>query len=412
MRFLFIHKFFPGQFRELIRALSRTRKHEIVAIAQEKGPESETLADHGCELLLYAPPQSRDRQEFQSFGRIAEDFKNGELVAKVLQQLRDQGFVPDVIFGHGGWGETSFVKDVFHNVPFIAYCEHFLRADGADVDFLLSGQVALAQRCLIRSLNCAQIGSLVDSDCGVSPTNWQRSGYPDILQGKIHQLHEGIDVEFFKPNRHSTFKLPNGRVLSRDDEVVTYVSRNLEPYRGFPQFMEAVAMLQQKRPKAQVVVVGGDKVSYSPSLPKGMTYREKCCDDFRIDRSRVHFFKWLSATDYRRLLQVSSVHVYLTVPFVLSWSVLEAMACECVVVGSDTAPVQEVLVHQRNGLLCDFFSPMEIASEISNVLDHPTRMGHLGQQAREDMIHNYDSKLGVAKYLRLIENLTGQRAEV
>ena len=409
MNFLFIHKFFPGQFKYLISRFGSSGEHKLIALAQTRGPESDGMPAEFCDVRLYGLPFVPENKALPHARRIQSDMAQGQALAARLEELRLQGFVPDVIFAHSGWGEALYCKDVFPDIPVVGYFEHFYRSDKSDADFFLRDSPTLEQRLHIRSLNAAQLLQLVDCDAGISPTKWQKDGYPSELQSKLHEIHEGVDTRLFKPNRNATFSLSGGQEISRADEVVTYVSRNLEPYRGFYQFLQSVQILLKRRPRMQVLIAGGDEVSYSPRLPNGQTYREKYCRELDLDLSRVHFLGWVTGARYRQLLQVSSAHVYLTVPFVLSWSMLEAMACGCVVVGSDTAPVAEVIRHGENGLLCDFFSPMEIADTVSNVLDHPTRMEPLARAARETVVSRYDASLGVAKYIRLIESLTGKQ---
>lgn len=411
INFLFIHKIIPGQFKHLIEALSLSSRHRLVAIGQEFGPGFHANSIPACEVKLYRPEQPVNPNH-PYVDRMASDAYNGQAVANLLQKLRQEGFVPDVIIAHSGWGEALYCKDVFPLTPLIIYSEFYYHSEGTDGDFFPGTGLSLDERCRIRSLNATQLLSLTACDASVSPTRWQKQLYPREFQGKIHTIHEGVDTEEFKSDRTTTYPLPNAGSLDNTCEIVTYVSRNLEPYRGFSQFMQAIEKLQRNRPQLRVLIAGGDEVSYSRMLQGGNLYREKICAELNLDMSRIHFLGWVPYAEYGRLLKLSSAHVYLTAPFVLSWSVIEAMSCGCVVVASDTLPVREVIRHGRNGLLCDFFSPTQIADALNMVLDHPTRMKHLGDQARQDVIENFNVRNQVSRFARLIENLTGERIEV
>ena len=193
------------------------------------------------------------------------------------------------------------------------------------------------------------------------------------------------------------------------DEVVTYVARNLEPYRGFPVFMRAVEEICRRRPKAHVLIVGADGVSYGRSLPDGQTYREKALSEVEIDPARVHFLGRLSYEQYLKVLQVSAVHVYLTYPFVLAWSMLEAMASECLIVGSETAPVKEVIRDGENGLLVDFYDHLAIADRIDEVLDHEDRMADIRTRARRTIVRGYGLDKCLRDQIRMVESLAESR---
>ena len=178
--------------------------------------------------------------------------------------------------------------------------------------------------------------------------------------------------------------------LSDVPEIITYATRGMEPYRGFPQFMKAASMLQKRRPNCHVVVVGKDRVAYGPQRRDGKTYKQEMLETLEFDRDRLHFTDLLSYRDYRQVLRASSVHAYLSYPFVLSWSMLEAMSVGCAIVASKTPPVEEVITDGENGLLVDFFSPEELAARMEEVLDDPTRRQDLRTNARQTILDNYD----------------------
>ena len=258
----------------------------------------------------------------------------------------------------------------------------------------------------VRIKNTTQLHSLIGCDQGVSPTAWQQSRYPAELRNKIEVIHEGIDTEIVKPDAGAWVEI-NGQRLQAGDEIVTYVARNLEPYRGFHTFMRSLPKLQALRPNAKVIIVGGDEVSYGKRLPEGQTYRQRYCAEVqdRVDWSRVFSVGKLPYADYLKVLQISAAHVYLTYPFVLSWSMLEAMAAGCLLVASDTAPVKEVIEDGQNGLLVDFFDHDRLANKITEVLANPEIHPPLRNSARKTIVEQYDLKtLCLPKMLRFLRS--------
>jgi glycosyltransferase involved in cell wall biosynthesis len=203
--------------------------------------------------------------------------------------------------------------------------------------------------------------------------------------------HEGIDTNFFKPNPGGKLVLANGKLdLSGVDEIVTYATRGMEPYRGFPQFIEAAHLLLKARPNAHVVIAGDDRVAYGKKAPDGKTYKQLLLEKFPLDPARTHFVGSLPYGEYVKLLQCTKAHIYLTRPFVLSWSMLEAMACGALVVASDTPPVQEVITDGINGLMVDFFKPDQLAATLDRVLAKPKDYDQMREKARETVVAKYD----------------------
>jgi glycosyltransferase involved in cell wall biosynthesis len=243
--------------------------------------------------------------------------------------------------------------------------------------------------------------SLAATDICVSPTQWQKDLYPAGFQNKIQVIHEGIDTAIVKPDKAATLSLPDGAALTKDMEVITYTARGLEPYRGFHVFMKAAEEIIRRRPRCHIVITGGDETRYGKKLPGNQSWRAKLLKEAKFDPARVHFMGYVPYETHLKTLQISSAHVYLTVPFVLSWSILEAMAAGCVVIGSKTPPVEEFIKDGRNGLLVDFFSAHNIADRVDEVLNRPDRMGHLGQASRRDIVEHYDVKKQLAQYKTL-----------
>jgi glycosyltransferase involved in cell wall biosynthesis len=311
----------------------------------------------------------------------------------VCRGLASSGFRPDLIVGHSGWGETLFVKDVFPCTPLLANFEFYYHAAGVDVGFDPEFSSIFNDPSRLRARNGVNLLAFQSADWGHSATQWQRGLNPPEMQSRISVLHEGVDTGLACPKPGARFKIPlTGKVLTRRDEVVTYVARNLEPYRGFHIFMRSLPQLLRRRKQAHVVIVGGDGVSYGAPPPPRSTFREMLLKELEgeLDLSRVHFLGMLDYRAYLTLLQVSSVHVYLTYPFVLSWSLIEALACGCVVVGSSTPPVLEVLVDGFNGMTVDFFGVAGLAGRIEEGLAEPSRMVGLREGARETAVSGFD----------------------
>ena len=402
MRYLFIHKHLPGQFEGLIKRLLEDPANEVVAIGQEFRPLRYSLLRLGVET--YEPADIGSDGQHPTLRVCASDIAHGLAVAEVLNRLKQDGFVPDLCVAHLGWGEATYFKDIYPDTPLLGYCEFFYRARGLDVDFDPAFPLTREEEFRIRSANAVKMLGLECMDVGITPTRWQKSLFPAAYQSKIRVIHEGIDVDWLRPDAAAQFRLPTGRLLTRADRVVTFATRNLEPYRGIDTLLRAVALLCRQRQDCQFVIAGGDEVSYgAPSI--GQSHRQQLIAELGLDSERIHFVGSLPYRDYLSLLQVSSAHIYLTVPFVLSWSMLEAMAAGCVVIGSDTAPVREVLRHGHNGLLVDFFSPEEVAATTNWVLEHPGRVQSLGHQARADIVADYSRDHALREYGALMQGL-------
>ncbi|XSG84589.1 MAG: glycosyltransferase family 4 protein [Methylohalobius sp. ZOD2] len=406
MKILIIHNNFPGQFNHLAKSLSRYPGNQVVAICQDHAPGLKDAAFTQLAKAIYSPKRKPNPRIHHYLYNVESSVLNGQAVAKLLHELKCAGFTPDLCIGHIGWGEMLYVKDIFPDTPSIGYCEFYYHAFGGDADFNPVKPITPDDHLRIRTKNAVTLLSLVACDAGVSPTHWQRQLYPEEFQSKIRVIHEGIDTATIRPGSGATLTLPNGNVLDSSMEVVTYIARSLEPYRGFHIFMRAAEEICRRRPNTQIVILGEDDVSYGARLPNHETYRSKLLREVTIDPDRVHFLGTLSYDAYQTLLQVSSIHVYLTVPFVLSWSLLEAMASECVIVGSATPPVEEVIRHNENGLLVDFFSPRKIADHVDEIFAHPKRMAHLAQQARQDVVDSYPVQQSLSQYRRLFDELT------
>jgi glycosyltransferase involved in cell wall biosynthesis len=406
MKVLFVHQNFPGQYLHLARHLGADPRNQVMFLTQRTDA---TLP--GVTNIVYKPARPITRGVHHYVRETEAGILNAQNVTRIALDLRDSGFVPDVMLGHNGWGEMWYLKDVFPNTPLIGYFEFFYRRFGADVGFDPREEIIFDAAPRLRTKNLGNLLGLDAADIGQCPTQWQKSLYPAVYQPKLHVVHEGIDTHVVVPNPHAKLTVPGTDiVLSAEDEVVTYVARNLEPYRGFPSFMRSLPAILAQRPKAHIVIVGGDETSYGPGLPNGMTFRRQMLDELgaSIDVRRVHFLGKVPYSTFLAILQVSSAHVYLTYPFVLSWSMLEAMSAGCLVIGSKTAPVEEVIRDGENGVLVDFFSSAEIAERVVEALKDRGEFAAIRNNARRTIVEKYDLKtICLPAQMRLVETTLG-----
>jgi len=388
VNYLFLHQNFPGQYRHVVHYLASQAGNTVYFITQ---PNENAMS--GVHKITY-PKDSRGHVNCHAYTmELDRAIHTGAAVADVCRKLREQGFRPDLIVGHAGWGETLFLKDVFPDVPVLVNFEFFYHPRGVDVDFDPEFVSIFNDPSRLRARNGVALLAFHGSDWGHSATRWQKSLHPPEMQARISALHEGVDTDVLCPKPDASFTLPDtGRVLTRRDEVVTYVARNLEPYRGFHVFMRSLPQLLRRRKRAHVVIVGGDGVSYGAPPPPRSTFRAMMLEELagKIDLRRVHFLGLIDYPAYVKLLQVSSAHVYLTYPFVLSWSCIEAMACGCLMVGSSTPPVLEVLRDGINGLTVDFFNCRQIADRIEAALEGRRDLRALRAAARATAIDQFD----------------------
>jgi glycosyltransferase involved in cell wall biosynthesis len=339
---------------------------------------------------------------------LVETQAKGDAPLNLCLKLKSHGFMPDVIYGHSGWGSTWFIKDVFPEARFMAYYEWYYNPEGADSLFGRNRPVSAAHAAELRMKNSVILNDLMFCDLGLSPTEWQRSQFPKSFQAKIVQLHDGVDTDYFRPNPDQKLGLPH-LDLSGVDKIVTYVSRGMEPYRGFPQFIESLPHILKADKDCHVVIVASDRVCYGKPLPEGKTYKDIMLEKVHLDLSRVHFVGTLPYGEYKKVLESSSVHVYLTRPFVLSWSLLEAMACGCVIVASDTEPVREVIRDGVNGILTDFFSPEDIANKVLGALTYPSFTEEIRKRARATIEQGYALKDLLPRHIKIIEQVAHGR---
>jgi glycosyltransferase involved in cell wall biosynthesis len=408
VRILFIHQNMPGQFVHLARHFAADHRNKVAFITKRKNVQMPGVLKLEYEL---AAPKGRIPHQWLINAQNAVVY--GEATARAIGTLtKKHRFQPDVVVAHPGWGEALFVKDLLPGVPLLNYIEFFYRAFGADSHFDPNEPVETSEMFRIRIKNTNNLLSLDCCDWGICPTYWQWWQNPREYRSKLSVLHDGINTDVVRPDPEAVFELPGGKKLTRKDPVVTYVARNLEPYRGFPQFIHAIAQVMARRPDVNVLVIGGEQAGYGKKAPEGTTYREMLLKEVALDSSRIHFLGQVPYSAFVKVLQVSSVHVYLTVPFVLSWSMLESMAAECLLVASATPPVLEVAEDGRNALLADFFAPGEIAGRILEALERQEELAPIRKRARETVLERYALNRCLPQHVAIIETLAaGRRPE-
>ena len=407
MNILFVHQNFPGQFKHLAPALARGG-HAVSALCID-GPGLPDIQVH-----RYRPQRGSSRDIHPWVADFETKVLRGEACAAAAARLHAEGFRPDVIVSNPGWGESLFLKDVWPQARVLELLEFYYAAQGLDFDFdpeFAAPGVAGAAR--LRAKNAHLLLAMAAMDAGISPTHFQRSTLPAAYRDRVSVIFDGIDTQSVRPDA-SVHAVVGTRTLRVGDEIITFVNRNLEPMRGYHIFMRALPRILRERPNAVALIVGADGVSYGakppPQTDEATTWKQIFLNQVKpeLDLTRVHFLGRLAYADYLKALQLSSCHVYLTYPFVLGWSCIEAMSVGCVVVGSATPPVREVIEHGKNGLLTDFFDVQALAQCAIDVLAHPERYRQLRDAARQTVIKRYDlESICLPRQTALVTGLAG-----
>jgi glycosyltransferase involved in cell wall biosynthesis len=385
MNILFIHQNFPGQFVHLSTDLAKQKGNKVVALTIRQQPVPEGVMVRPYTMLRPSAPETHPMLQEQE-----SKILHAEACAAAALQLKCEGFVPDLIVAHPGWGEVLFMKDVFPQAKLVIYCEYYYALEGQDVGFDPEiPPLTFEQRCRLRLKNTNNLLSMEIADAAISPTEWQKSTYPAWAQEKITVIHDGIDLSKLRhnPDARITLAATSARpelTFKPGDEVLSYVARNLEPVRGFQVFMRTLPELLRKRPNAHAIVVGGDAVGYGHRAPDGVSWKQHLLTEVgdQLDLNRVHFVGKVPYRTYLDLLSISRVHTYWTTPFVLSWSFLEAALSGMPVVASDTAPVQEFAARLNVDTL-PFFEQAAFIDAIVSHLNKPherrPRLAHLDE---------------------------------
>ena len=405
MKLLFIHQNMPGQYREMMNwlleqnalaAANGNQCHELVFLTQRQNYPT----PDGITKILYRP-HHRPAENAYGLSKVWEEAAGTGYgaVAALKAHEAATGFRPDLIVGHTGWGEMLFLKELWSDVPVLGFFEYHYNVTGAAVGFDPDDPVAEHTPYLLGARNAVPRAALHTVDRLTAPTQWQADLFPALFRQNMYVCHDGIRTDKLRSNPGVELSLGRlGRALTREDEIFTYVARNMETMRGFHIFMRALPRILKGRPNARVIIVGGNDVSYGPKANAKGGFRAALEAEVgtEVDWDRVHFVGQLPYPDFQKVVQISRCHIYLTKPFVLSWSLLEAMAMEAPIVASDVAPVREVVTHGKNGLLVDFFDPAALGEQVIEVLarhaEDPTAYNAMRTRARAHVVENYDFK--------------------
>jgi glycosyltransferase involved in cell wall biosynthesis len=396
MDLLFIHQNYPGQYRNLAPALE-AQGHRVLGLGATARPGS----------VHYSWEDSQPANGLID-ADLERNLQRGARVAERCHQLRQEGLQPDAVFFHSGWGEGLYLRDLWPDALLLAYPELYanprLLGYGFDPD-LASMPEPLRQA--LRRQNFMALAAIADADAAVVPTLFQRDTFPSHLRSRFQVIHEGVDTGQVTPHPRRHVQLNPQLMLRHGDPVITFVNRNLEPLRGFRTFMRALPDILSAHPTAQVLIVGGDGASYGPTSGHPGGYRGELLSllGHRLDATRVHFLGKVPYPQLLALFQISAVHVYFTYPYALSWSVLEAMACGALVLGSDNEPVRELIQHGRNGLLSPFDRADLLAAQVLDVLADPARFAPLAAEGRRTIEQRYELGHCARAYGQLVNSL-------
>jgi len=401
IKVLFIHPNFPGQFKHIIPALLEEGNYQLAYISRKK-----TIKNG--EGILFEQYEF-DKQHHQGVHRYLqytqEAVREAREVCLCANNLVNKGFIPDIVIGHTGWGGLLFIKDMFANARIIAYCELYFSHEFDQLS-KPDERATNDRKAFLRCRNLHTLMQMESMDVGITPTEYQLKSHPPMLQQKMITIHEGVDSKVCTPDSLAQFPVPGKDIiLSKKDTVITYVSRGFEPARGFFQYMEALEILCRELPNAHFVLVGGEKAFYS-GHPGERSYKQQALEKYQFDHDRVHFTGRLVHEGFRKVIQISSAHVYLTRPLFLSWSAVEAMSMAAPMVAADEALVRELMTDGETALLVDYSKPGEIADAVKKLVADPDLAEELAGNARAKIVNEYDISNTVKKWMQVIRGLS------
>ena len=403
MRILFAHQYFPGQFQRIARHYVGSGRHDIVAFHRGLRDGRSMPQIDGIRMFEYGQEVVADRPRDHVLFGTEEFIRESASLAIHAHELKESGWLPDIVYSHTGWGTGAFLHDIFPDAKFVKYCEWFHNNTSESGEFLAPDR-PFESRIMTSLMNIPVLSDLARADLLIAPTEWQKSQFPSHMRGAIEIAPDGVNTTLLKPDPHATFELADGRRFSAGDRVITYVARGADPFRGFRQFIDALAIVQERDPGVEAIIVGDKTVYYGAGNGTDSHFNEVMASA-RIDMARTHFTGTLPYEQYCKVLQVSAAHVYLTVPFILSWSALEALSAGCAFVGSATSPVQEFVTHGENGLLADFFDVEALAANIAHAVAGGSDIDAMRMKARKTMLEKWSAENAIARHEALIAKL-------
>ena len=405
-KILFIHTNFPGQFPHIAKAaLDANYKIAIIGSASAKD-------FHGITPRRWTLKRGTTTNIFDPATRAEADLLRADAAATQARLLKASGFIPDLIIGHPGWGETIHLSIIFPGVPQILFGEFFYLPVGGDVGFDAEFETRTdAQDMRVHAKNATMALAYASADVIVSPTHFQASTFPIGLRSRIRVFHEGVSLNAATKVPDAKLKLPNGSVLDASTPTITFINRNFERLRGFHIFMRALPTFMAACPQAQIVIIGTDSAGgYGGKLESQQTWQHKMLAEVgaTIDQSRLHFMGRVPHSDMIAALSLSWAHVYYTYPFVLSWSLVEAMACECLILGSDTGPVRDAVTDGENGVLNNFFDVNALSTAMIGACENPQNYQIYRKRARQTALSLFDKDtVGIPAWMSLIKEIIG-----
>ncbi len=391
MIFLFVHHNFPAQFHKLSELLAKDPNNKVYFLSLFK--RRKDLNAKGVEWLQI---QNKNKD----LSKITF-YEQSLIFAESQNMLKKNGLSPDIIHAHANFGTMNYTKEIFPNARQTGFFEWLYSIETERQIHYIDKNPKQALSIQQRQCNILSIGALDMVDVAISATEWQKSQFPKEYHSKIQCAHNGINTEYFKPDIPQN--LPENIVKLKGKEIITYTARSLEPHRGFITFYRSIPKILKERPNAHVIIVGNTEHTYSNPPPDGKTYLQLIQEEVQVDLSRVHFLPLVGYDIYKSILQMSSVHIYFTVPFTLSWSLLESMSCGCTMVVSDTPTVHEVVKHEQNALLTDFHDENKLAETVCYALKNHNNLENMRLNARKTVLEKYDEKILLPKYIKLLK---------
>lgn len=396
MHVLFVHQNFPAQFGHVAAYLAQKRGFRCTFVSQHPSGN-----EGGIERVQYVIRGGATQQTHFCSRTFENAVWHSHAIYEALRTRDD--IRPDLVVGHSGFLHTVFLRELY-DCPFVNYFEYYYHTRGTDMDYRPDFPYPAINHLRARARNAGLLLDLEDCDAGYSPTRWQRSLLPASYRPKVRVIFDGIDTELWRPLT-GVPRMVGERSIPDDMRIVTYVSRGMESIRGFDVFMKVARLLCQRRKDVLFVVVGEDRVCYGGDLEftAGQTFKQWVLSRGDYDLSRFLFTGLMPTPALAQLFAISDLHVYLTVPFVLSWSLMDALACGVTVLASDTPPVREMVEHDKNGLLADFFGVEQLADAAETVLNAPQDFKHLGQAGASMIRDRYSLEVCLPRMLDLYE---------